>query len=473
MNIRPHLLSRRLIKLLIILSVVLAACLADYVYSRERVYTGVYINDLKIGGMAREMARQSLLRQLEKERFADIPVIFRYLTDAWSFSCEELGVEADVDSSLDAAMSIGRKGSHILHYPARIRLLFHPVSVPMAVAIDKQKFGRAMNIPAQAIYEAPVNAQFILTDNGNHVDIIPDVSGRELDMAETLQHVQEMLDGYPPVIPIELADAAIPAEQTALDLESLRVRSEIASFVTTVSQSDLNRVHNISLASSALDGTLVKPYDDFSFNGVVGAAGAEQGYKPAPVILDGQLVEGIGGGICQVSSTLYNAILLADLHVVERANHSLVVGYLPPGMDATVAYGWRDLKFLNNKDHAVWIRTFISGNQLLIRLYGDPVPGQEVSIFTSDLKTIKQDIKYVEAEELPDGVVEVIKEGQPGYRITVWRVSRLGGVEVKREKISQDVYSPVAAEYRIGKSRVPVAAEEDDLQENTMETGNP
>jgi vancomycin resistance protein YoaR len=192
----------------------------------------------------------------------------------------------------------------------------------------------------------------------------------------------------------------VQAQLTAAHLDALRIREMIAISTTVISDSIPNRVHNIRLAAAALDGALVEPDQEFSFNQTVGKTGAEQGYKPAPVIVNRRLVEGIGGGVCQVSSTLYNAILLADLALVERANHSLTVGYLPPGLDATVSDGWLDLRFLNNRNHAVWIRTFIEGGNLTVSIYGDPIPGHEVKVIVTDREVIRQDVKYIETEEL-------------------------------------------------------------------------
>ncbi|MBT9139798.1 MAG: Vancomycin B-type resistance protein VanW [Dehalococcoidia bacterium] len=282
------------------------------------------------------------------------------------------------------------------------------------------------------------------------MEIIPDKIGRELDLAATLAALSQGLENYSELESLSLAEMPLIAAITAAYLESLNVREPIAMFSTNFTAENLNRNHNIKLAAKAIDKTLVLSDGQFSFNEVVGKATAQRGYREALVIVGGELVEGIGGGICQVSSTLYNAILLADLSILERRNHALAVTYLPPGRDATISYGWIDLKFLNERNHAVWLRTFIDGNKLTVTFYGKTIPGHEVSILTTDLASIDAEEEIIMTPDLPKGVQEQLKKGQPGYHVTVWRVTKLNGEEISREMLSQDSYRSVPYKYRVG-----------------------
>ncbi|WP_087973129.1 VanW family protein [Oceanobacillus rekensis] len=144
---------------------------------------------------------------------------------------------------------------------------------------------------------------------------------------------------------------------------------ELGRYVTSFKQSNLERSHNIDLASEAINNTVIFPGETFSFNQVVGERTAERGYKKAPVIVKGELAEDIGGGICQVSSTLYNAVDLKGIQIVERYAHSRQVPYVPPGRDATVSWWGPDFVFKNLYNEPILIRAKSESGQMVVTLY--------------------------------------------------------------------------------------------------------
>ncbi len=444
----------------------------DYFYHRQRIYHGVYIGGVAAGGMTIDEACKRLTDKMAQDGFGGTALNFSHNGLNLSFTCDELGVGI-ADKSCAEAYNIGRNRNHLYSYPARVRLLLQNVNIPVSFDVDADSFNNAMAETLTKVRLPPIDAAFTLSEDRKKVAIIPDVPGRELDLEATRHKLIDGLASYPSLPPpVQLAEREVSAAKTAAYLETLSVREEIASYSTIFSNAIPNRVHNIRLAAAALDGILIEQGSEFSFNSTVGNTGTEQGYKTAPVIVNRQLVEGSGGGVCQVSSTLYNAILFAGLEITERANHSLTVAYLPPGLDATVSYGWIDLKFFNNREHAVLMHTFIDGNKLTVSLYGNPIAGHEVQIFTTDKEVISPGVDYIETEELPPGTTEEVKKGQPGYRVTVWRVTYLKGEEVNRELVSRDVYSPVRGEIRIGTLLEDSSVTVEDRQENGEETEN-
>ncbi|PKP39506.1 MAG: hypothetical protein CVT98_01510 [Bacteroidetes bacterium HGW-Bacteroidetes-15] len=173
--------------------------------------------------------------------------------------------------------------------------------------------------------------------------------------------------------------------------------------------------------------------------------------KEATVIISGEFVPGIGGGICQVSSTLYNAALLAGMEIIERSNHGRAVGYLPPGHDATIAFNYKDLKFKNNLSHHILIAAETVGNRLIIRVFGHNKTWEKIDIKTTDLEKIEPEIQIITKEDLPEGERKLIQAGSPGYRVTVLRIFYDGDEEIKREKLSSDFYKPTPTIYHAGK----------------------
>ena len=448
----------------------------DYFYYNDRIYTGVFVDGVDLSGRKAVEAEKLLQENFIKKHFFDRQVTLEYATNTWTVTYRNLGVEPDYDNTIAEAFTQGRKGVHLFRYPHRLRLKKKHVNLKPKLKIDPTQFRSGVAIAAETVRVEPVNAQLKLTSDRKKVEIIPDQPGQELDEIATLKKLETALAQYPEIAPVQVVKKQVAANVTAVYLESLKIKEPISSFTTMFSSKDANRNHNISLAADAIDQTLLLPGSQFSFNEVVGNTTAAKGYLNAPVIVKGALDEGLGGGICQVSTTLYNAILLADLKIVERKNHGLVVGYVPPGRDATISYGWIDLKFLNDQKHAVWLRTFIDGNRLTITMYGSATKGQNVNIVTSDLTAIPGGEKIIQTPELPKGVREQIKKGQPGYRVTLWRVTSINGKEVKREKISQDTYKAVDAEYLVGTGEVPVSGDDpgtsDPTQENEGETAN-
>jgi vancomycin resistance protein YoaR len=155
-------------------------------------------------------------------------------------------------------------------------------------------------------------------------------------------------------------------------LANIRVQ-KIGEYITYFNSNNENRAHNITLSTEAIDDYVVFPNETFSFNKVVGERSKENGYLPAPVIVKGELSEGVGGGICQVSSTLFNAVDKVGLEIVERYTHSRSVRYVPPGRDATVSWYGPDFRFRNNYNQPILIRTKRLGGSISVSLYSSDV----------------------------------------------------------------------------------------------------
>jgi vancomycin resistance protein YoaR len=182
------------------------------------------------------------------------------------------------------------------------------------------------------------------------------------------------------------------------------------------------------------------PGEIFEYGKIVAKAEAEYGYKEAPVILKGKLTPGIGGGICQVSSTLYNAALLAGLDIVERRNHSLVVSYLPKGLDATFADGYVNFKFRNSTGKQLLIRTVVQDKTVTVKLFGSMPDDVSYRTETEQLKVNQPKTVYVADAKLAVGAQQVQQKGEPGYVVEAYLVKLVDGEFAERKKLSKDTY---------------------------------
>jgi vancomycin resistance protein YoaR len=245
-----------------------------------------------------------------------------------------------------------------------------------------------------------------------------------------------------PTQPLELTLKAQPSRPTVTAADLRRVDGLLGSFTTRFGGTGRNRGSNISLAASRIDGTVLAPGEIFSYNRTVGPRVESAGFRDAPVIIKGELVPGVGGGICQVSSTLYNAALLADLKIVHRAHHAFPVHYLPAGRDATVVDGAIDLRFQNDSDAPVCISAAARRGRLTFRIFGKTVPGRSVRIALANHSVQPPGTETVLDRTVKPGGRVIKDKGHAGHRVTVYRIVEINGLEASREVISRDRYRP-------------------------------
>lgn len=206
--------------------------------------------------------------------------------------------------------------------------------------------------------------------------IVPEVCGLSFDMLSARQLWKDAEYGDEVVIPLIVTPPEIDAEY----LESVLFRDCFCSKATSLIGSSSNRINNVTLAAAAINGVVLMPGDEFSYNDVVGERTAERGYLPAGAYSGGQTVMEYGGGICQVSSTLYYCALYANLKITARTCHMFPVGYLPAGLDATVSWGGPEFKFVNDREYPVKIAAFVEGNSVTVEIWGTNVDGSYVEM---------------------------------------------------------------------------------------------
>jgi len=223
-------------------------------------------------------------------------------------------------------------------------------------------------------------------------------------------------------------------------------RYEISKFSTPLRGRSTGQRHNASLAAMALDHKVVKPGECFSFNGTVQVWPKERGYVEAPVSYEGILTEAVGGGVCQVSTTLYNAALLANLPIVERHRHAVAPTYVTPGRDAAVAQYCLDLRFVNDMKSPIVIRAQVSADQVSVQLYGAQRRPYETMLVSRVLDCVEP--RIYACHEPPVATVRLKHGRRPfrgacGWHVVTYRCRVQSGHEVYRERVSDDKYRPV------------------------------
>lgn len=241
-------------------------------------------------------------------------------------------------------------------------------------------------------------------------------------------------------IPLQITKPEITTDKFAEEA----FPEKLSNFSTRYDASNKNRANNVELATKAIDGLILLPNENFSFNGIVGPRTKEKGYLLASAYSGGEIVESYGGGVCQVSSTLYNSVLYANLEILERYNHSAVVSYVDSGRDATVSYGTRDFKFKNNRAYAIKIKAEAKNGILTIEVWGiSDKEDYEVEI-KSEVKDISLfDTKYIYDSSLgrDEEIVEAI--GANGMKSVTYKILKKNGAIVSKDILSEDIYKPL------------------------------
>jgi vancomycin resistance protein YoaR len=290
-------------------------------------------------------------------------------------------------------------------------------------------------------------------DSRRGLIIIPGQAGIKVDAEATFK-----------VLPAQLANISsikapiiLQHQEPSVNEAMLKDMGELSSYSTLFNTGDVNRSQNLYMATASINKSIVAPQAVFSFNNTVGIRTMERGYLDALVIVGNKFEPGLGGGICQVSSTLYNACLLAGLEIVERSNHGLSVAYVPLGRDATVAYGIQDFKCRNNTDSPIYIRAITGGGKLTINIYGNLKNIKKISI----TNIIDQTLDFITEKEqdlsLQPGEQKVDHTGHPGYVVRSFRnYHDSNGQIVKTEQLARDRYQPLNALILEGPEIIPI-----------------
>ncbi|MHB1418132.1 MAG: VanW family protein [Bacillota bacterium] len=410
----------------------------------RQMLKGVTIAGENIGGLSREEARKRVVSWLDN--FGSHSIILTSQGQDQEVTLRQMAVGVDLEKVLDEAESVGRRGNLINRVREWWRTYRQGIDITPQIVVDEKKTAELFRTLFPNAYREAKDARLVY--QGDRVILEPSVPGQEIDIAATTKELRSRLpsrwQGR-----IILAIKEIQPSVTNQQIISTQVNGLLAKFTTYFNPANKPRSINIRLASLALDSHVIPPGEIFSFNEVVGPRDTEGGYQEALVIEDRVFIPGQGGGVCQVSSTLYNAILRTNLPIQERKRHSLLVGYVPVGLDATVNYGYIDLKFQNTTGANLVIKTELTRNLLTFRIFGDASNLPYVHIDNQINEVIEPSVKVQTDPLLPRGKMIVEQEGTKGYRTTVYRTIKENG-ETQKELISKDYYPPVPQKIRIG-----------------------
>jgi vancomycin resistance protein YoaR len=415
----------------------------DFFQVQEKFPSTTLIGEADVSGLDQARAYERLSPLKASEVFTPL-VTFEVEKSRFTFSPEAVGISLDLEKTIKQAFQLTHNGSYLKDL--RDRLVKGPIRCPLVLKVNETTLGEILEGIAAEVNSTAKDASIILYEETGGYHIEAEELGREVKVSETIKEFKRRLAAGERTFPI-----TVKYEYPAImekDLRAAPPAYRIAAFTTYYGRHDSpNRIHNIKLIASWLDGTLVMPDEEFSLADAIGEFTPERGFKEAFVIMNGQLEPQLGGGTCQIGTTFYNALQLADIKILQRTNHSFYFNIYPLGRDATVYPGQKDLKFVNDTGHPIQVKTVATNRRLSFRIYGTPT-GKMVK-FTYPAVFMLTEHGYI-----PATVRQVLDADQPFKTIVIRTVYDSTGKKIKEEKILS--YYKLYGE----KTNVPIARPE-------------
>lgn len=470
---------------------ILAACLCTGLflafvswYSRtDRILPGVVVGETPVGGLAVSQAR-SRLAGARGGRAAvlagatagvrgaqgagggggatgDAPgaaggrpareATLRWGDRTWTLNLRQIGALPDLNGALREARSLGRNGSLMRQATSFLAGLIHGYYVSADADLQTDVLTQRLAEIAKEVERPALDATYHFESD----TVSEEAAGQALDVPASITAISRALRQGQRDVNLIVREVAPKVRR--VDLSHAR-RYEVARFTTPILAADPGRLQNIAIAVRKISGIALKPGQIFSFNEIVGPRDAEHGWAQANELFQGEFVRGYGGGICQVSSTLYNAVLLGGLEIKERYHHDRPLQYVEPGRDATVAWNVLDFKFRNNTDKMLLVGARIvagAPQEIEVTVYAPDPPGPAViSLEAADIKYVPPELEEVPDRTLPADHRQVEDEGHYGIEVKIYRMYAEDG-KVRRELVSHDKYQPKAGKVRIGVDNAP------------------
>ena len=415
---------------------------------------GVSIGDIDVSGMTIEEAKQKVNSYIET--LQNKTVTIKIENEEVTATLKELGYGWNVEESLSEAMLLGKDDNFMKRYQVTKELESNGISVPVEMTVDETKIRDFIESECTKFDVEPENAS-LSRQNGVFI-VTEQKSGRKLSVEDTFEVVKEYLktvDLKSDVVEHKMEVEAVVVDaqpEHTTEMASL-CKDLLGTFSTSYASSSASRANNLSNGAKLLNGAIIWPGETYSAGQNLNPITIENGYSMGSAYENGKVVDSIGGGVCQVTTTFYNALLFAELEIVERSNHSMTVSYVKPAMDAAIAGTYKDLKFKNNTDAPVYIEAITVGRTITFKIYGHETrPANRTLKFESKvIEEIQPGAEKVTKDPtLPSTYRKVTQSAHKGYRAQLWKVIYENGVEVSREQVNSSYYAATPTHVTVG-----------------------
>lgn len=415
----------------------------------ETFAEGVSVNGTQLSGYTYEQGLEALTQLAQSHLESQYQLV--YQDKSWTFTPSELGASMNVLEQVDRAWNMGNVGNWFERRSQRSALRANPVEFDSTVEYNEEALDAFIAQIKEAVDQPAVNARVTIAGY-RQLSTSPSSVGLEID-AEALkqQLITVIREGSDPVI--QLNPVVTEPEYATEDMAE--ITQEVITFYTPLLNSSSDRTSNVALALQQFNGMVVMPRQTVSFNEVVGKRTQERGFKQAAEFAGSKVKIGYGGGVCQASTTLYNAVMRAGMTKIDRSNHSMTVNYIDFSLDAAVSDNGKDFVFRNDTPYPIYIFTNVDKEQASVTIYGKKPQ------YRIELESKYIDVVPTTSETRPDAEAKYVyftdervlyEAGKDGARSEGYRVfyDRQTGEEISRELLSQDTYSAKPDIYWVG-----------------------
>lgn len=501
-----------IIMLILVASIILFSTIFAVMNIKStKIPRGVHIAKIDFSNMTKEEAK-SILEEIYSKK-AENEILFKYEDFETTTTYEALEVEYQIDKAIDEAYNVGRKGNIIKDNWELIKAIFQQKEIELEATIDEEMLNQIIQNINNSIEGAVVQPSYYRKEGEDKLIITEGKEGLKVNEEQIYKDVNELIKNQTDIniikIPLEnvqpdkidlqkiyeeihkeVQDAYYTqnpfkvypeVEGVDFDIENAKniiaekkeqyeipliitkpnkttkeIGTEafpdlLATFSTQYQSSNVNRTTNLKLAADKINGIVLLPGEEFSYNKTVGERTVQAGFKEAAVFNAGRVENGLGGGICQISSTLYDAVVMADLDVTVRRNHQFVTSYVKAGADATVVWGSQDFKFKNTRKYPIKITITVSGGVATAKIWGVKEEVEyDITIETKKTATIPYTTQYVQDSSLPEGQQKIVQSGSNGQKVEAYKVKRLNGQVISTTLLSKDTYNAMKKIVHVG-----------------------
>ena len=499
---RKKIIIASIIGIILLIGLLFSTIFALINMNNSKIISGVKIEGIEVSGLSKDEAKSKLEAIYNEKKEKEIPIKYNEYESSINPSMIELNY--DIDKAVDEAINIGRNNNIFINNYNILFTLIGKKDINVEMSINEEATRKIIEDTGANLPGVVIESSYYI--EGENLIITKGKEGIKIDTESLLSKVKERLDNaeiindyieipvttktpepidvdkihsevykevqdayytkdpfeiHPEVEGVDFNVDEVKAMIAAEDKEEYTIKltitkpkvtvndigteafpDKLGTFTTRYDERDRDRTTNLKLACQKLNNQVVLAGATFSYNKTLGERTIAAGYKNAAVYENGQVVDGIGGGICQISSTLYNAIVDANLETVERRNHQFVTSYVPAGKDATVVYGMTDFKFKNTRKYPVKIIATAQNGIATISIYGVKEEVEyDVELQVKQISTIPVTTVYQEDSSLPAGTEKVKQVGAKGVKTETYLVKSLNGKVVSSELVSRDTYN--------------------------------
>ena len=419
--------------------------------AEEKIESGIYVNDINLSGMSVSEAKDAVQKYVDS--FADVQITLHAVDgQTITATAADFGIKWKNKNIVDEAAGLGKDGNIVQCYKALKDLEYANRIYNVEFDFDKNKIRTLIEEQGSQYDQEAIDAT--LVKEGDTFQITEGQRGIAVDTDASADEVYNYLvsNWNGSACDVDLIIEVVEPRGTAQELS--KIKDVLGTCTTSYSTSGSSRSANVANGCHLIDGHTLYPGDEFSAYEAVSPFTEANGYYMAGSYLNGQVVDSLGGGICQVSTTLYNAVLNAELEVTERYNHSMIVTYVDPSADAAIAESsGKDFKFVNNTEYPIYIEGYTtSDKKITFTIYGVETrdSNRKVTYESVVLETNVPDTEVIYADaSLPVGYCSV-QSAHIGYKAQLWKVVTVDGVEVSREQINSSTYNKAPRSATVG-----------------------